>query len=68
VQQAYGAFVFGPGGGSRLAGATDTSAPMSDYVTPTQLSNNNMTGWTVGQFYNRVGSKLGGVATQMVQS
>ena len=41
---------------------------MSNYVSATALSNNNMTGWTVGQFYNRVSSKIGSVATQTVTS
>ena len=68
VQQTYGAWVFGPSGGSRLAGATDMNAPMSDYVAATALANNNMTGWTVGQFYNRVSSKIGSVATQTVSA
>ena len=67
VQQAYGAYVFGPTGGSGLASASST-APMSDYVSAQALANNNMTGWTVGQFYNRVSSKIGSVATQTVTS
>ena len=67
VQQAYGAYVFGPTGGAGLASASST-APMSDYVSAQALANNNMTGWTVGQFYDRVGSKIGSVATQTVTS
>ena len=67
VQQAYGAYVFGPSGGAGLAGAA-SNAPMSNYVSATALSNNNMTGWTVGQFYQRVQSKIGEVATQTVSS
>ena len=68
VEQAYGAYVFGVQGGSRLALATDPNAPMSNYISPQSLANNNMTGWTVGQFNNRVSSNLGSVATQTVQS
>ena len=68
VQQAYGAYVFGVQGGSRLALATDPNAPMSNYISAQGLANNNMTGWTVGQFNNRVSSKLGSVAIQTVQS
>ncbi len=56
VQQAYGAFLFGPGGGSKIAVA-DSSAPMSQYLSSTQLSNNNMVGWTAGQ-YNTNGPTL----------
>ena len=66
VQQAYGAWVFGPTGGGRLARSTDMTEPMSNYVSATALRNNNMTGWTVGQFYNRVSSKIGDVAGQTV--
>ena len=65
VQQAYGAYVFGPSAGAGLAGAS-LSEPMSNYVSATALSNNNMTGWTVQQFYDRVSSKVGAVATQTV--
>ncbi len=68
VQQTYGAYVFSPAAGQRLAGAVDSSAPMSNYVSATSLANNNMTGWTVAQFQNRVSSKVGAVATQTVQS
>ena len=32
------------------------------------LANNNMTGWTVGQFYGLVGSKIGPAATQTVRA
>lgn len=68
VEQAYGAYVFGPDAGKGLASSTDSNEPMSNYVSPQSLANNNMTGWTVGQFNNRVSSKLGSVATQTVQS
>jgi len=68
VQQTYGAYVFRPAAGQRLAGAVDGNAPMSNYVSATSLANNNMTGWTVSQFQNRVSSKVGAVATQTVQS
>lgn len=67
VQQTYGAFVFGPGAGNRMAMA-DPSTPLSNFVSAQALSNNNMTGWTVGQFYSRVESKLGGTASQTVRA
>lgn len=67
VEQTYGAFVFGPGAGNRMALA-DRSAPLSNFVSAQALSNNSMTGWTVGQFYSRVESKLGGTATQTVRA
>jgi len=68
VEQAYGAYVFGPDAGKGLASSTNPSDPMSNYVSAQSLANNNMTGWTVGQFNNRVSSKLGSVAIQTVQS
>lgn len=68
VQQTYGAYVFGPQSGARLAAATDPSAPMSNYISPQGLSNNGMTGWTVGQFQNRVNSKIGELANQTVKA
>ncbi len=68
VAQTYGAYVFGPAAGQRLASAVDPSAPMSSYVSATALANNGMTGWTVAQFQNRVSSKVGAVATQTVKS
>jgi len=66
VQQAYGAFLFGPGGGSKIAVA-DSSAPMSQYLSSTQLSNNNMVGWTVGQYNTAIAGRLGAVATSIVK-
>ena len=68
VQQVYGAWVFGPAGGAGIAGATDPNAQLSNFVSARALSNNNMTGWTVGQFNSLVASKIGTVATQTVQA
>ena len=67
VLQTYGAWVFGPTPGGNMATA-DPSAPLSSFVTAKALSNNNMTGWTVGQFYSNFGSKLGSAASQTVQA
>lgn len=67
IQQAYGAWVYGPDPGSRMAKA-DPSEPMSSYVSARNLSNNNMTGWSVGQFYAHVESKVGSIATQTVRA
>ena len=66
VQQAYGAWVFGPTGGASIATATDPNAPLSNYVSAQSLANNNATGWTVGQFYSHVASKVGSLSTQTV--
>ena len=67
VLQTYGAWVFGPSPGSKMATA-DPSTPLGQFVSPTALSNNNMTGWTVGQFYTNFGNKLGSAASQTVQA
>lgn len=68
IEQTYGAYVFGPAVGKGLAGSSDPSEPMSNYVSAQELANNNMTGWTVGQFQNRVASKIGSLASQAVQA
>ena len=67
VLQTHGAWVFGPSPGSKMA-MTDPSTPLGQFVSPTALSNNNMTGWTVGQFYSNFGNKLGSAASQTVQA
>jgi len=66
VLQTYGAWVFGPSPGGNMARA-DASDPLSSFVSAKALSNNNMTGWTVGQFYSTFGNKLGSAASQTVQ-
>jgi len=67
VLQTYGAWVFGPSPGGNMARA-DTSSSLSNFVSDKALSNNNMTGWTVGQFYSKFGNKLGSGANQTVQA
>ncbi len=67
VVQTYGAWVFGPTPGANMATAT-ASTPLSNFVSATALSNNNMTGWTVGQFDAKFSSKLGSSASTIVQS
>ncbi len=67
VVQTYGAWVFGPTPGANIATAT-ASTPLSNFVSATALSNNNMTGWTVGQFNANFSSKLGSSASTIVQS
>lgn len=68
VQQAYGAWVYGPASGSGLASASDPNTPLSNFASASNLAKNNMTGWTVGQFNAFVGSKVGSVATQTVRA
>lgn len=63
--QAYGAYVFGPSAGSQMATA-DPSTPLSNLISAKALSNNNMSGWTVGQFYSTMSQRLGPAATQNV--
>ena len=67
VLQTYGAYVFGPTPGSRIATA-DPSAPLSSYVSAKSLANNNMQGWTVGQFQSVMGARLGSTASTTVSS
>ena len=63
VLQTYGAWVFGPTPGAEMATA-QASVPLSNYVSSTALANNNMTGWTVGQFNSVFSNKLGSTASQ----
>jgi hypothetical protein len=65
VLQTYGAYVFGPSAGSNIATAND-SAPLSQFVSSQSLANNNMTGWTVGQFRSVMSSRLGSAANETV--
>ena len=67
VLQTYGAWVFGPVPGGQIATA-NASQPLSKFVSATALSNNNMTGWTVGQFTSTFSNKLGSSASTIVQS
>lgn len=67
VAQTYAAWVYGPGVGAKIAGAS-ASEPLSNYASARNLSNNNMTGWTVGDFNAHVVRKIGAAATQMVQA
>ena len=67
VVQTYGAWVFGPTPGGMMATA-DPSTPLSSFVSAKALSNNNMTGWTVDQFYSKFTNKLGSAASQTVQA
>lgn len=65
VLQTYGAYVFGPSAGSNIATAND-SAPLSQFVSSQALANNNMAGWTVGQFRSVMSSRLGSAANETV--
>lgn len=65
VLQTYSAWVFGPSAGSEIATA-NASEPLSNYVSATALNNNNMQGWTVGQFNSVMSSRLGSAANEAV--
>lgn len=65
VLQTYGAYVFGPSAGSAIATA-NASEPLSNYVSATALVNNNMSGWTVGQFQQEMSNRLGSAANETV--
>ena len=63
--QTYGAWVFGPQAGSKIATA-DGNAPLSSIVSGQSLSNNGMDSWTVGQFRQVMTNRLGSAANQSV--
>src|SRR5579859_5368908 len=63
VLQTYGAYVFGPSAGSAIATA-NASEPLSNYVSAKALTNNNMSGWTVGQFQQEMSNRLGSAANE----
>jgi hypothetical protein len=67
VVQTYGAYVFGPTAGGQMANASPDT-PLSDYVSAKALANNNMTGWSVGQFYSTMAPRLGSAANETVQA
>lgn len=67
VAQTYAAWVYGPAASAGIAGAS-ASEPLSNYTSARNLSNNNMTGWTVGDFNAYVGRKVGSAATQTVRA
>ena len=66
VVQTYGAYVFGPTAGSQLAMAAP-STPLSSFVSAQALANNNMQGWTVGQFQQVMAGRLGSTSGETVQ-
>ena len=63
--QVYGAYMFGTTAGSKMATAA-SSTPLSSIVPAKSLAANNMTGWTVGQYYQTVSSRMGSGATEKV--
>ena len=63
--QTYGAWVFGPQAGSKIAIA-DGNAPLSSIVSGQSLSNNGMASWTVSQFRQVMTNRLGSAANQAV--
>lgn len=63
--QTYGAWVFGPDAGSKIAMAS-SGTPLSSIVSAQALSNNGMTSWTVSQFRQVMINRLGSGANQLV--
>ena len=63
--QTYGAWVFGPQAGSRIATA-DGNTPLSSIISGQSLSNNGMASWTVSQFRQVMTNRLGSAANQSV--
>jgi hypothetical protein len=65
VLQTYGAYVFGPNAAANMATA-NPATPLTQFVSSTALANNNMVGWTVGEFNAAMGAKLGSAASATV--
>jgi hypothetical protein len=65
VLQTYGAWVFGPTAGGQIANASPDT-PLSELVSPQAIANNNMQGWTVGQFDSVMSGRLGSAANETV--
>ncbi len=63
--QTYGAWVFGPGAGAKIATA-DGNTPLSSIVSTQNLKNNGMESWTVSQFRQVMTNRLGSAANQTV--
>ncbi|WP_338333651.1 transglycosylase SLT domain-containing protein [Acetobacter sp. LMG 32666] len=66
--QAYGAYMFGTTAGSQMAAESNTSRPLSDFVSTKTLAANNMSNWTVGQYYSTVSQRMGSGASEAVIS
>ncbi|GBQ81398.1 lytic transglycosylase domain-containing protein [Asaia bogorensis] len=66
--QAYGAYMFGPTTGASLAAEEDQSTPLNKYVSATALADNGMSGWTVGQYYSTMASRMGSGSSSLVTS
>jgi len=64
--QVYGAYMFGTKAGAEIAAATDSQTPLSQFVSSNALAANNMTGWTVGQYYSTVAQRMGSGASEAV--
>lgn len=66
--QTYGAYMFGTKAGSEIATESDSSTPLSRFVSASTLAANNMTGWTVGQYYATISNRMGNGASEQVVS
>jgi hypothetical protein len=66
--QAYGAYMFGMGAGSQMAEAKNFNAPLSSFVSSSALAANDMTGWTVSEYYQNVSNRMGSGASETVSS
>lgn len=66
INQLYGAYIFGPQVGDPLAKVQDLSEPLSQVVPAVDISNNNLQGMTVGDFYTTMNQRMGGVGDQPV--
>lgn len=64
--QVYGAYMFGTKAGAEIASAPDSQTPLSQFVSSSALAANNMSGWTVGQYYSTVTQRMGSGALEAV--
>lgn len=64
--QAYGAYMFGTTAGSQMAAESNSSRPLSDFVSSKTLAANHMSNWTVGQYYSTVSQRMGSGASEAV--
>lgn len=63
TQDVWGSYLFGPRDGIKVAAAgASPDTPLSDLVSASSLSNNGMSGWTVGQWNSYASQRLGGAA------
>lgn len=64
----YSAYMFGTSAGSQISQEANSNALLSDYVSPSALAANGMTGWTVQQYRQAMAARMGSGASEVVKS